>query len=387
MRLAAQAKMGFYPIADECARLIAGHLALNAKRPEDVHILDPCCGEGLAAKTISEAIRLRPENVHLVELHHERVETARRNLPHAKVVGPAGYLGTRVTPHSFGFIYLNPPFDDEIGGGGREELAFLRRALIQLAPNGVLCLVMPFNKLKHYGAITFLDCEFEQTRVYTLPAEHRKFGECVTFAVKRKVPLPAHSLSSFGELTNNRIGMVREDQLPVIGDRWHGFTPRRWEVEGAPLEADLAVYTIPHTYRPRVFQKNTMTDMEIFEFLRASPLNSLLKSSPEFVPDRPPLPPGRGHVSMLLSSGMLDGVVPAGEDTHVVRGSTRKGKTLNVQASDVTEKDDGTVTVKAVWSEYQDLTIRVVTKDGAIRTYSTSSEEQEGGDPPPTEEG
>jgi hypothetical protein len=47
-------------------------------------------------------------------------------------------------------VSLNPPFDDEFGGGGREEVKFVRQAMDLLVPAGILVLVCPVNQV--YGS-------------------------------------------------------------------------------------------------------------------------------------------------------------------------------------------------------------------------------------------
>ncbi len=49
--------------------------------------------------------------------------------PDVRLLGPCSFEGTRITRHSFSLTYLNPPFDDQFGAGGREEVAFLRHAV------------------------------------------------------------------------------------------------------------------------------------------------------------------------------------------------------------------------------------------------------------------
>ena len=61
--------------------------------------------------------------------------------PDLRLLGPCSFEATRITRHSFSLVYLNPTFDDEFGGGGREETSFLRQAVDLLVPGGILVLV------------------------------------------------------------------------------------------------------------------------------------------------------------------------------------------------------------------------------------------------------
>ena len=88
MRLAAQAKGGFYPtpprVTDLIAELIqppAGH----ARDDETLRILDPCCGEGTALDRLTDSLR-KPHAAEVetygVELHSDRAEEAKSRLDH-----------------------------------------------------------------------------------------------------------------------------------------------------------------------------------------------------------------------------------------------------------------------------------------------------------------
>ena len=57
---------------------------------------------------------------------------------------------------------------------------------------------------------------------------------------------------------------------------------------------------------------------------------------PRAIP-RPPLPLDRGHLGLILASGILDGVVESPHGPHVVRGSSKKVEYYNKEASDSTE--------------------------------------------------
>ena len=55
MRLAAQAKMGYYPTPESVTETIINHL----KRPANglIRILDPCVGEGTAIKSMADHLQ------------------------------------------------------------------------------------------------------------------------------------------------------------------------------------------------------------------------------------------------------------------------------------------------------------------------------------------
>lgn len=132
MRLAAQARLGFYPAAPQVIAELVKHLRVRPPDPdkalESPQVIDPCCGEGSALAQIVEALGVEPEHAFAVELDAGRSERARLTLQGGNVLGPASFLGVQITSQSFGLAYVNPPFDDELGGGKREEQAFAERA-------------------------------------------------------------------------------------------------------------------------------------------------------------------------------------------------------------------------------------------------------------------
>ena len=397
MRLAAQAKLGFYPIAPLAVDLLARHLRLPEKRADETRILDPCLGKGLAVQRLANSLGVTEDRVYGVELHHDRVEEARAIMPLAHIVGPADYLATRVTPHSFGLIYANPPFDHEIGGGKREEQKFAERAHWQLVPNGILALVMPVNRwLGNEKLVHFIDSHFHEVRIYRLPDAIRKFREIVIFAVKRNITLPKESVQIHGRLVREGWGRTwdqpRESDLAVLGERSPTITTtksdRPWKPDAVslgPLEPEVHSYEIPRSFHPRVFAKSKMTEAELAEALRESPLNRILAATPARTMDRPPLPPGKGHISQMLAAGMLDGVVPC-DEPHVVRGTAKKIAYLNQEACATTSNADGSTTIKKVYSESVDLVIRTIDRLGVIRTLEAAKDDEPDTEPDPPKE-
>ena len=123
MRLAGQAKGGFYPTPERVVDLIAQLIRLPTtysyyRSLETLRILDPCCGAGEALAQLAE--RLRHDNgvsieTYGVELHTERAEQAAERLDHAL---SADLFSTSIANHAFGLCLLNPPYDL---GDGRKE--------------------------------------------------------------------------------------------------------------------------------------------------------------------------------------------------------------------------------------------------------------------------
>jgi hypothetical protein len=194
-RLASVVKQGFHPAPPEAITGILKHLKMPDPppdpklKPDDITILDPCAGEGKALGQLAEGLGISTGQVFAIELNASRAARIAEAYPDVRLLGPCSFEGTRITRHSFSMVYLNPPFDDEFGGGGREEVKFLRQAVDLLVPGGILVLVCPINQV--FGAsqmCELIDTWFEQVEVYLFPDGCRSFRQCVVLGCRRKRP-------------------------------------------------------------------------------------------------------------------------------------------------------------------------------------------------------
>ena len=294
MRLAAAAKLGFYPASPVAVEGILKHLKMteNVIKRSDVYILDPCCGEGAAIHQIAQGLSVDEDNIRCVELDAGRAARARERMPQAVIEGPATYLGCHISPGSFGLAYVNPPFDHELGGGRREEDAFVFNAMKQLAPRGILVLVCPLNTLKgRRSLVEMIDANFEDMRVYKFPDGDdpetgqpvRPFNEIVMIGRKRKATLPSTALNQHGDLHKMEWHYgyyIQIQSLPQLGEIY----PKSYYNGRASYdrEEEVRVWEVPPGWRPTVFRKIAFTDEELGEVLEASPLHRLLKEVAAF---------------------------------------------------------------------------------------------------------
>lgn len=384
MRLAGQAKAGYYPAHPHAICLLAKHLVKQQLSPNSKNntfqILDPCAGCGLAVRTLADLIPIPDENVYAVELDAGRAVELSVNLPKARIVAPASYLNMAVTYHSFGIAYVNPPFD-WAGRGNREEQVFAEQATRNLVTGGVLALVMPFAAINHNkGFCEFLDMHYEDGALWKFPdgtddedKVYRPYTETVYLGRKRKQPLPGNEIIRMGDLHKMQVhwGYVRMEQLPPLG----AVQPKNWTNGTPSYERDetIRLYEIPGAWKPHSFKKTRFTEAELLAELDKSPLNDKLKEVKEFTPASPPLPLTRGHLGLVLASGMLDGVVEGPHGPHVVRGSSTKIKYHNIPASSSKrDAETGAVTTKDVYSERLVTIIRTVDDDGKIQTFDNA---------------
>jgi hypothetical protein len=293
MRQAAQVKLGYYPIPPSQMAKIAGRL--HAPDPEHTTVLDPCCGEGDALKQLGELLGLPERNLHACELSDLRTERAKALMPDAtfpalpdqeegtKVFHGCAFSGLSCTYNSFSCVYLNPPFDDELGGGRREELTFLQLATnLLMTGSGVLVMVAPFKVFnQNRDVCRFLDCHYEEPVLCTFDFHERRFHEAVLFARKRKTVIAAET----------------DEQKAMTLDMWR---PQNWTrpIENGPE------WTLPVPKHPvRRFDKNAFTPDELIAAIRGSKLNRLFLPPVDPPLKRPGMKLGPGHQALLVTAG------------------------------------------------------------------------------------
>lgn len=338
MRLAAQVVGGYYKCAPEVVRLIAGLIQYQGGA-----VLDPCAGEGEALEVLGQGVGCPREKLYAIELERDRSAKVRERLPDSPLLGPCSCFETRISAGSFSIVYVNPPFDHNVKGG-RAEIDFLARSTELLAPAGILVLIVPQHLVNSYylELPRFLWPCYEQLAVLTFPEEHRPFKEVVVIGKKRR---------------------KRVDLLPTAED-WNSEN-----IPVGPLDQCALRWQAPALgYIPKLFEKAGLTDVELIDAVETSPLWKLTRTPEIPQPARPPLPLARGHVALLLASGQLNGVVyPAGEPSHVVRGTAHKvGCTPEVSTE---ETPSGGIKTITILKERIQLVVRAVGPDGSIKTF------------------
>jgi predicted RNA methylase len=388
----AEAKLCYYPASPIAIGELLKHLRVVPPNPERkadaTNVIDPCCGEGKAIHQIAAGLDIQEEHVHAVELDGARSDAARALMPKHKHIGPASFLGSMITGHSMGLAYVNPPYGSELGGGRREEASFAQRATHLLVPKGVLALVVPIHGLVgNRSFCAYLDANYEDAALYRFPDGDepatgqpiRPYKEVVFLGKKRRQELPIDAAEKVGKLHLMMAhwggGYVPMESLPALGQTqptsWYNGRP------GYDREPELRVWEIPPSWAPNTFKKIAFTDEELLAAIGASPLNRVLSEVPTLPPNCPPLPLDKGHLGLILASGMLDGVVEGPHGVHVVRGSSHKVEYHNKEASSSeANPETGAVTTKDVFSQRMVTVIRCADESGTIHTYSNTPQEE-----------
>src|ERR1700688_2981251 len=177
MRLEGRMRLGYYPPASREAQRIRRFLQFPY---ELVSAVDPCAGTGAALVAITANSGSRRYGI---ELDSHRALEARTTLDEV-IQGNA--FDAKAPVESFSLLYLNPPYDFEVGEGKnqRMEKLFLEEFFRWLKPGGVLALVIPFDRI--YECRNILSPHFKDKAIYRLTEpEAERYKQSVVFGVRR----------------------------------------------------------------------------------------------------------------------------------------------------------------------------------------------------------
>ncbi len=134
-RNAARLKMGYYPLPHSEAVRLRTLLSFAGQ----ASVVDPCVGQGTALEIITQGAEVRRYGI---ELDAERALIA-QSKGIETIQGNAFDAVAKL--ESFSLLYLNPPYDSEIGqvANNRMERLFLDHTYRWLAMDGVLAMVIP----------------------------------------------------------------------------------------------------------------------------------------------------------------------------------------------------------------------------------------------------
>jgi len=144
-RSVARLKMGYYPLPEREGARIRELLTFTGP----ASVIDPCVGQGTALDLVTRGADVRRYGV---ELDAERALAA-------SALGIKTTQGntfdTIAKPETFSLLYLNPPYDSEIGpiANSRMERLFLEHTFRWLVMEGVLVLVIPFERLHECAGV------------------------------------------------------------------------------------------------------------------------------------------------------------------------------------------------------------------------------------------
>ena len=305
MRNAARLKMGYYPIPESEGVKLRSLLSFS----QPASVIDPCVGQGTALQTITKDASAR---LYGVELDAERARTA-SSKGIETIQGNA--FDAVVRSESFSLLYLNPPYDSEIGSiaNRRMEAVFLEHTYRWLVMDGVLVLVIPFERL--HDCVGVLSSHFAGLNVYrTTDPDSVQYRQIAVFGVRREV-------RGYAVENNKR-------QLQSIG--LYGSFQKLPALELGVC----APYAVPASDAVEMSYRGLPYDL-LEELLpqsgawrQAAPL---LLPHDDIATGRPITPLHGGHVGLLCTAGLLNGVFGEGADRHIARWRSVKHVTTFVE--------------------------------------------------------
>jgi hypothetical protein len=344
MRSVARLKMGYYPLPESEGVKLRSLLSFAGQ----ASVIDPCVGQGTALQLITRAASVRHYGV---ELDADRAQIANsRGIE--TIQGNAFDAVTK--PESFSLLYLNPPYDSEIGSvaNNRMERLFLDHTYRWLVPEGVLILVIPFERLHECAGV--LSSHFGNLSVLRMTdQESVRFRQIAVLGIRRNIRGTAlednrrmlQSISPYGSF----------HALPEL-------TPASCAPYPVPLsgEATLSYRGLPYDLLEDLLSQSGAWKQTI----------PFLMPHEDVATGRPITPLHGGHVGLLCTAGLLNGVFGDGEERHIARWRSVKHVTTFIE-------DDGDTQIvhhRERWTNE----LRLVYEDGRTLKLTETPAKTEG---------
>jgi hypothetical protein len=304
--------------------------------------LDPCVGDGVAFAEIASGEKALRYGVELDAGRAGQARTKSIDAIHGNC------FDVQCPVESFSLIYLNPPYDFEIGGekSQRMEKLFLEHVYRWLKPLGVLVLVVPAKRTADCAVV--LSRHFRDVRIYRLTEpESVRYQQVVALALR---------------CTRQERDRLRDNES-IQARLWLASLERKLEeLPPLPVEPDHA-YVVPAGAPARLVHRGLPLD-EIEDLLpkssayrQASPV--IFGQQPD-VAGRPLTPLHGGHVGLLCTAGMLNGIFGEGEMRHIAHWQS-------VKLVDKSEEDeDGKTVIREKERFSNELTLVFCTGEIAV---------------------
>jgi len=285
-------KLGFFPLPLAEAERLRNCLTFAY----EFSALDPCGGDGVAFTRLLQGTCAR---CYGTEIDANRVEQARSL---GIEVLQADTLEVRCPAEVLSLLYLNPPYDFETGQANnhRLEFVFLEHTYRWLKAGAVLVLVIPQPQLRVCARI--LSEHFTDLSVYRLidPASVQ-YKQVAVFGVRRRRHQHLRDSALLDSVRWLEMLAGKAD-LETLGQA----SARRYEIpESGPV-------TLTHVGIPLDEVEDLLPDSAAYR--QAS---RILLPKQRDVRGRPLTPLHGGHVGLLCTAGMLNGVFGEGEDRHI----------------------------------------------------------------------
>lgn len=283
MRPPALERMGYYPTAVHIVELLKTHF----KPAETGRLLDPCAGEGTAASILAKTLNCQSWGA---ELSPSRAALASEKMDR---LFNAPWQSCHLTNESITLLFLNPPYShDRFGDQKRLELEFLKSTTPKLMRGGALVYIVPHPLLRDLDVASHLAGHYEHITVHRYP--ETEFNQVIVLAVKRlKFKMPSNEevqqVQAWAEVEPPMLTTANEPTyqlLPAPDKNASGQPIRFSRLDWQPEEI------VDATQKRGVHSSKEWLDL-------LNPARGL----GEF--KQPVMPLKKGHIAMLMASGMM----------------------------------------------------------------------------------
>ena len=281
--------MGYYPLPREEGQNIRTLLIA----PSPYAAIDPCAGEGTAVLEVTAGTDAQ---VAAIELDADRAAACSE---HDIVTVYGSAFECRVPAETCSLLYLNPPYDNELGPHSNErmELVFLEHCYHWVITEGVLIFVIPSTALGRCARL--LASQFDRLRAFRLEhPESVRFKQVVVVGKRKRAhlrgdPNGADVLVAAG---------YHPDKLPALD----AAVTDRYALPPSP-PVSITYVGLPLDVIEDAVQRSTAMQNA----------KGILVRKHQKMSGRPVTPLHKGHVGLLACSGMLNGFFGEGESRHI----------------------------------------------------------------------
>lgn len=319
-RLMNRVKLGYYPTDLEHI----GHIERAIEFPHGVvtNLFDPCCGCGIALRSLAEGNNCYTYGT---ELDESRAEEALTRLHR---VGFGSFFYSRISHEAFHVLLLNPPYLSVLGENGqnfRSEKRFLADSLCHLMVGGLLIYIIPYYRLTDDVCRVLCD-NFQDISLWKFYGdEYKKFKQIAIMGVRKKRKKGQYNVEQTVELAS---AVFKSDEIPELSFIPDGRyklpnEPKKVEIfKGAEFNvAELAEQLKNSNSFAKLFQKNKLDNMN----------------------KRPLLPLSIGQVGLIGGSGLINGLVEC-DTPHIIKGRIVKETRTREEVSE-NSKDQSVNTI------------------------------------------
>lgn len=318
MRPPAIERMGYYPTATQVVDLLKTYF----QPAEDGRLLDPCAGEGLAARSLAKALNCTSWGV---ELSPTRAQVAENNMDRVLC---AAWQTCTLTNESVTLLFLNPPYNyDRFGDQRRLETEFLKSATPKLARGGALVYIVPLNLLGDETVAALLVAYYENLAVVRYP--ETEYNQVIVMGYRRQ-RYKNPSKEEIAEI--QQLSKAEPPLLDAISSPRYKLLPAPTKgAGGTGIKFSRMDYTAEEL-ADATLKKGLLHSQAWLDLIDPSRLDVKI--------DRPVMPLKRGHIAMLMAAGTMGIMRLAGDNGQPMLVKGRVVKVTEKVSTEETKSGD-----------------------------------------------